>query len=106
MGGGVNSMIQGFLLGIIVASSVMAGIFFLKFWKRTRDFLFLAFAIAFIIEGLSRASVLLLAKPNEGSPWIYVVRLLASLLILFAILKKNYGSKDQSSFGPVSGQTK
>lgn len=84
-------MIQGFLLGIIATSSIMAGIFFLKFWKRTRDFLFIAFAVAFIIEGGSRASVLLLEKPNEGSPWIYLVRLLASLLILFAILKKNYG---------------
>ena len=95
-----------FLGGVLTMGYFVLGVFFLKFWKRTRDFLFLAFAIAFIIEGLSRASVLLLAKPNEGSPWIYVVRLLASLLILFAILKKNYGSKDQSSFGPVSGQTK
>ena len=85
-------MIQGFLLGIIVASSVMSGVFFLKFWKRTRDFLFLAFAIAFIIEGISRTSVLFLAKPNEGSPWIYLVRLLTSLLILIAILKKNYST--------------
>lgn len=85
-------MIEGFLLGIIATSSVMAGIFFLKFWKSTRDFLFIAFAIAFIIEGFSRASVLLLEKPNEGSPWIYLVRLLASILILIAILKKNYSN--------------
>jgi uncharacterized membrane protein HdeD (DUF308 family) len=85
-------MIVGFLLGIIATSSVMAGIFFLKFWKHTRDFLFLAFAIAFIIEGFSRASVMFLAKPNEGSPWIYLVRLLASLFILIAILKKNYSA--------------
>jgi uncharacterized membrane protein HdeD (DUF308 family) len=85
-------MVQGFLLGIIATSSIMAGIFFLKFLKHTRDFLFIAFAIAFMIEGASRASVLLLEKPNEGSPWIYVVRLLASLLILFAILKKNYSN--------------
>jgi uncharacterized membrane protein HdeD (DUF308 family) len=70
----------------------MAGIFFLKFWKRTRDFLFLAFAVAFIIEGLDRASVMTLAKPNEGSPWVYLVHLLASGLILVAILKKNYGT--------------
>lgn len=85
-------MIQGFLLGIIATSSLMVGIFFLKFWKHTRDFLFLAFAIAFMIEAFSRASVLFLDKPNEGSPWIYLVRLLASVLILVAILKKNYGA--------------
>ena len=86
-------MIEGFLLGIIATSSVMAGIFFLKFWRHTKDFLFIAFATAFIVEGLSRASVLLLAKPNEGSPWIYFARLPASLLILIAVLKKNYSRR-------------
>ena len=32
------------------------------------------------------------ARPNEASPWIYVIRLLALILILAAILRKNYGS--------------
>lgn len=85
-------MIKGFLVGVIATSSIMAGIFFLKFWKRTRDFLFLAFAISFIIEGLDRASVMMLARSNEGSPWIYLVHLFAAGLLLFAILKKNYGT--------------
>lgn len=85
-------MIKGFLVGVIATSSIMAGIFFLKFWKRTRDFLFLAFAIAFIIEGLDRACVITLARRNEGNPWIYLVHLLAAGLLLFAILKKNYGA--------------
>lgn len=83
--------LEAFLLGVIATSSVTAGIFFLKFWKKTRDSLFLAFGLAFIVEGLNRCSVLFLAKPNEGSPYIYIVRLLAFLLILGAILHKNYG---------------
>jgi uncharacterized membrane protein HdeD (DUF308 family) len=86
-------MLAGFLLGVIVTSSMTAGIFFLKFWKHTRDSLFLAFGLAFIIEGLNRIAVLTVAHPNEGSPWIYLVRLLAFLLILTAILRKNYGIK-------------
>ena len=84
-------MLAGFLLGVIATSSITAGIFFLKFWKHTRDSLFLAFGLAFIIEGLNRIAVLTVAHPNEGSPWIYLVRLLAFLLILAAILRKNYG---------------
>jgi uncharacterized membrane protein HdeD (DUF308 family) len=84
-------MINGFLLGVIATSSLIAGLFFLKFWKKTRDSLFLAFGLAFFIEGLNRCAVLFLAKPNEGSPYIYIVRLLAFLLILAAILHKNYG---------------
>lgn len=84
-------MLIGFLLGVIAISSLASGLFFLKFWRETRDSLFLAFALAFIIEGLNRTIFLFLAHPSEGSPWIYVVRLLAFLLILAAILHKNYG---------------
>jgi Family of unknown function (DUF5985) len=85
-------MFQGFLVGVIATTSVTAGVFFLKFWRQTRDQLFLAFGVAFIIEGLNRASVLLVENPNEGSPYIYVVRLFVFLIILAAILRKNYGS--------------
>jgi hypothetical protein len=70
---------------------VTAGVFFLKFWKQTRDSLFLAFGFAFVVEGLNRCAVLFLAKATEGNPYIYGVRLLAFLLILGAILHKNYG---------------
>lgn len=85
-------MFAGFLIGVIATSSFIAGLFFLKFWKRTHDSLFLAFAVAFLIEGANRTALLFVAKPNEGSPAIYIVRLCAFLLILGAILKKNYGT--------------
>jgi uncharacterized membrane protein HdeD (DUF308 family) len=85
-------MIEGFLLGVIATSSIVAGVFFLKFWRHTHDSLFLAFAVAFLIEGANRTALLLVAKPNEGSPAIYIVRLFAFLIILAAILKKNYGT--------------
>lgn len=83
--------VDPFLLGVIATASLTAGVFFLKFWSKTRDSLFLAFGLAFVIEGLNRCAVLMLAKPNEGSPYIYGVRLLAFLIILAAILHKNYG---------------
>ena len=83
--------IEPFLLGVIATSSLTAGVFFLKFWRKTHDSLFFAFGLAFVIEGLNRCAFLFLAKPNEGSPYIYVVRLLAFLLILGAILRKNFG---------------
>lgn len=82
-------MIQGFLLGIIVTASLTAGVYFLKFWRRTGDPLFMAFSAAFTIEGLNRITYLFLENPNEGSPAIYVVRLFAFLLILIAIVRKN-----------------
>lgn len=82
-------MIQGFLLGVIVTASLTAAMYFLKFWRNTHDPLFMAFAAAFTIEGLNRLSYLSLESPNEGSPGIYVVRLLAFLIILIAIVRKN-----------------
>jgi hypothetical protein len=82
-------MKEGFLLGIIVCTSLIAGVFFLKFWRHTRDQLFLAFGAAFIIEGLNRASLLFVVEPNKGHLAIYVVRLFCYLLILTAIVVKN-----------------
>lgn len=82
---------ETFLLGVIVTCSLVAALFFFRFWRNTRDLLFLAFAAAFGIEGINRIGFLFLERPNEGSPVIYAVRLLASLLILAAILWKNRG---------------
>lgn len=84
-------MIETFLIGVISTGSLLAALFFLKFWRETRDSFFLAFAASFTIEGLSRVAVLFFFRPNEGNPWFYLVRLLAFLLILLAILRKNYG---------------
>jgi hypothetical protein len=84
-------VIDGFLLGVLATMFVMAAVFFLRFWSDTRDSFFLAFAASFLIEGLSRVALLFVERPNEGHPAIYIVRLLAALLILAAIVHKNYG---------------
>jgi hypothetical protein len=82
-------MNEGFLLWVVVTSSIVAAAFFYRFWRRTQDRLFLAFAAAFLIEGLNRLSFLFIQSPNEGSPAIYLVRLLAFLIIVMAIVAKN-----------------
>ncbi len=82
-------MIAGFFLGIIVTSSLVAAGFFAKFWRATRDPLFLGFAAAFFLEGLNRMAFLFLEQPKEGDEVIYSVRLLSYLLILAAIAHKN-----------------
>ncbi len=79
-----------FLLGIIAMASFTSAVFFLKFWKVTRDTLFLAFAAFFLIDTITRAALLFFAHPNEGNTLIYGIRLVALILILVAILKKNY----------------
>ncbi|MDY6945801.1 MAG: DUF5985 family protein [Pseudomonadota bacterium] len=85
-------MIEGFLLGVIVTASLTAAGFFWRFYRQTRDNLFFAFAAAFAIEGINRMAFLLVDKPSEGSPIIYLVRLVTFLLLLGAIVAKNRGS--------------
>jgi uncharacterized protein DUF5985 len=82
-------MIEGFLLGIIVTCSFVAAGFFARFWRATRDPLFLGFAVAFLLEGLNRTAFLFLDKPNAGDEAIYTIRLLSYLLILAVIANKN-----------------
>ena len=81
-----------FLLGVISTCSLLAALFFFKFWRRTGDSLFLAFGIAFLVEGINRAFIIDLPNPNQGHPLTFVVRLLAALIILVGILHKNYRS--------------
>lgn len=82
-------MTEGFLLGVIATASVAAAVFFLRFWKDSRDSLFLAFGLAFLIEGLNRATMLFLDHPGEGAPRVYIVRFVAFLIILAGIVNKN-----------------
>ncbi len=81
------------LLGAISMASLVAGLFFLRFWRDTRDRLFLFFASSFLIEGLNRAALALSSDPNEGRPFFYFVRFLSFVLILVAIVQKNMGKR-------------
>ena len=45
-------MLIDFLSGAVTMGFVIAGLFFLRFWKRTREGLFIAFAFAFWLLGL------------------------------------------------------
>ena len=82
-------MIDGFLIGVIATASVVAGVFFLRFWRDTRDSLFLCFGLAFLIEGMNRTVALGMTHPSEGRPVIYIIRCFAFLLILAGIISKN-----------------
>lgn len=81
--------IEGFSLGFVATMSVVAAMFFLRFWRRTHDFLFLGFAIAFLAEAVTRTIMALKDIPDTGYSWVYVERLFEYSFILFVILRKN-----------------
>ena len=78
--------------GAIMMASAAAGLFFLRFWRKTRDRLFLVFALAFWILALNRVPLLFVTE-DETRTYFYVVRLVAFLLILGAIVDKNRKSR-------------
>jgi len=77
------------MLGAIAMGCFVAGLLFLRFWRDGRDRFFLLFALSFFVEAFSRVLLALSPRPNEGSPWLYGIRLAAYLLILWAIFEKN-----------------
>src|SRR5580704_1735731 len=87
------STITIFVLGALAVMFLIAGVFFLRFWRESRDSFFLAFAVSFLIRGLNSAQPVFMDRPSVGSPLYYLVDVCSSLLILVAILKKNLGEK-------------
>jgi Family of unknown function (DUF5985) len=75
--------------GAITMGYAVVGLFFLRFWRETRDRLFLIFAIAFWILAGQRLALVLTGQTAETGTGLYLVRLFAFLLILAAIIDKN-----------------
>lgn len=78
-----------FLSGAVAFGFFVCGLFFLRYWNRSRDELFLAFALAFTLLGLGQAILALANIPTEERGSLYLFRLAAFLLILIAIYRKN-----------------
>jgi hypothetical protein len=82
-------MLLHFLSGAITMGFVVAGLFFLRFWKRTGEGLFIAFALAFWLLGLTQSLLTFTNVPVEERSWLYLLRLAAFSLILISIWAKN-----------------
>lgn len=79
-----------FLAGAVTIGYIVGALFFVRFWRRTADRLFLAFAIAFALLALNQGFAQALDIHNEPSNgFIYGLRVLGFLLILLAIVDKN-----------------
>jgi hypothetical protein len=78
-----------FINGAIAMACSAIGMFFLKFWKNTRDRLFALFAVAFWLLALDRIVIDIIGQSNTSSPEEYLLRLGAFLVIIVAIIEKN-----------------
>lgn len=78
-----------FIGGALTMGYFVLGVFFLKFWRRTRDSLFLMFALAFWLLAINGFAVSASDGYELDVVWSYLVRLLAFVLIIVAIVRKN-----------------
>jgi len=88
----------GFVSGAIAALYVVAGLFFLRFWRRTRDALFVNFALAFWLFA-AQAVMSIAGVLREEQSWLYLLRLLAFALIIVAIVRKNLEGRRPAGSG-------
>jgi hypothetical protein len=83
------NVINAFELGALVMACAVSGLFFLRFWRKTRERLFAIFAVAFWMLGLNWALLAFAAADEVRSLLFYLIRLLAFILILIGIIDKN-----------------
>jgi hypothetical protein len=81
------------LAGAVAMASAIIALFFLRFWRNSKDRFFLYFSLSFGIEALHRVYAAMTFEDAEDSPLHYLVRLLSYGLILLAILHKNLPSR-------------
>jgi uncharacterized membrane protein HdeD (DUF308 family) len=77
------------LNGAVAMASFVAMLFFLKFWRHSRDSFFLFFAVAFGIDAAMRLVLGLGHVTQETEPLIYLARAATFASIIIAIIRKN-----------------
>jgi hypothetical protein len=81
------SLIKSLMAGATMLAAWTIAFFFWRFWQKTRDRLFVFFALAFLLLGIERLGFGL--APGRAESYFYLFRLCAFLLILYAIIDKN-----------------
>jgi zinc transporter ZupT len=89
-----------FLSGMTAALCCVAGLFFLRFWRKTRDRFFAFFATSMLLMALQRLVGLYLQDDNEHLIAAYVIRLFSFVVILVAIVDKNRGGPRKKEAAP------
>jgi uncharacterized membrane protein HdeD (DUF308 family) len=78
-----------FLYGLVAMGFAVSALFFVRYWLQTRDRLFLFFAAAFGLMAIERVAVVLAQQNMENVSWFYLFRLVAFVIIVWAIVDRN-----------------
>ena len=81
--------IKEFLLGALVMGDAVLGLFFLHYWRVTRDRFFLFFTWSFVLGAASRLVLAVHLGNDESEPLVYLIRFFSYVIIVAAIVDKN-----------------
>ena len=77
------------LNGATAMGGFVAGLLFLRFWRETRDSLFLMFSLAFWIFAVDYGLLGLVPFADESRQYVFLLRLVGFLVLLYGIVMKN-----------------
>ncbi|MGH6827817.1 MAG: DUF5985 family protein [Rhizomicrobium sp.] len=85
----INTLLSAYAHGLFTAAALVAALFFLRFWRRSGDGLFLGFSLGFLLMAANSVADFVLGSLNDQKPAVYLFRLAGFMVILFAIWRKN-----------------
>ncbi len=86
-----------FINGAILMASLVAALFFVRFFVATRDRLFAAFAIAFTLLAFERVLLVPIEPEGEARTFVFLIRLVAFIVLVVAIVDKNRATRPPSA---------
>jgi hypothetical protein len=79
-----------YMWGVLAMASLVAALFFLRYWRSSRDRLFAFFAIAFFLMTLEWTVSAVLGVSEESRHfYVLLLRILAFVAIIVGVLDKN-----------------
>lgn len=85
-----SSILVGtFISGAVMMACAVCGLFFFKFYTKSKDRLILIFAVAFWMFAIERVTLVLIPPENEVRSLVFLIRMAGFLLIIYGIIDKN-----------------
>jgi hypothetical protein len=98
----VGTPINHLLWGALAMSAFVASLFFFRFWRISRDRLFLFFCVAFLMLALNWLGLALVESVTESRHKVLLLRLAAFVSIIIGVVDKN--RRARSAADDIAGE--
>jgi hypothetical protein len=82
-----------FLWGLLTMAHLVVALLLLRFWRLSRDRLFLFFAASFAALAANWLALALIRPTPEAQHWVFLIRLFGFVLLIVGIVDKNHRSR-------------